>query len=96
LNVYRIIQEQLKNIVKYASATNVWIKLEKLNGVLHLVISDNGIGFDPHSRRSGGIGLTNIASRAETFNGAVDIISAPGHGCTLKVSLELAAMAASH
>lgn len=88
LTLFRIVQEQLNNIVKHARATRVLIRLsiEGLNIVL--TVSDNGVGFDPTRHRKG-VGITNIISRAELFNGKVELQTAPDDGCTLSVSLPL-------
>jgi len=51
-----------------------------------VTVADNGVGFDV-SRHRKGVGITNIISRTELFNGKVDIQSQPGEGCTLSVSL---------
>ncbi len=88
LMVFRIVQEQISNIIKHARATDAEIRLVVANGEMKIVISDNGIGFDPR-KRGKGIGLMNITSRAEVHNGSVDIITAPGKGCTLKISIPL-------
>ena len=89
LNIYRILQEQLQNIIKHAVATqiNVGLKLED-NKTLLLSIVDNGIGFDTNTV-SKGIGLQNIKNRAETFYGKYTIISAPDKGCELQISIPL-------
>ena len=89
LNIYRIIQEQLQNILKHAEATqiNVGLKL-KNNSTLQLSISDNGKGFDTNNV-SKGIGLQNIKNRAETFYGKYTLTSAPGKGCELQISIPL-------
>ncbi|HWK06821.1 MAG TPA: PAS domain S-box protein [Puia sp.] len=86
LNVYRIIQEQLNNILKHAQATTVEIELNKVKEQISLQVKDDGKGFDPRARRKG-IGLSNIISRAELYNGKVEIESAPGKGCRLEVIL---------
>lgn len=86
LTFYRIIQEQLNNILKYAKATKVSINLYVVKNKYKLVITDNGVGFDK-TKRQKGIGLKNIASRAELHLGKTDIKSAPGEGCTLKVEV---------
>jgi signal transduction histidine kinase len=52
-----------------------------------LIISDNGKGFDPTTKRKG-IGFNNIINRADVFNGKVDIDSSPGNGCIVKVIFE--------
>jgi len=87
LSIYRIIQEQLNNIIKYADASRVDIQINMQDDdVLTLSITDNGKGFDPTVRRKG-IGITNISNRAELYNGKVEIDSAPGKGCRLTVGL---------
>lgn len=88
LMVFRIVQEQLNNIIKHSKATAAEIKLVVSKENLNITVTDNGIGFD--SKKKGrGIGLTNITSRAEVHNGNVEIISSPGNGCYLKVSIPI-------
>lgn len=86
LTVFRIVQEQLNNIVKHARATRVLIRLSMEGENIVVTVTDNGVGFDP-SRHRKGVGITNIISRTELFNGKVEIQSQPGEGCTLSVSL---------
>jgi len=88
LMVFRIVQEQISNIIKHSKATEAEIRLTVSRNELHITITDNGIGFDPKKRMKG-IGLLNITSRAEVHNGDVEIISAPGKGCTIKISIPL-------
>lgn len=83
---YRIIQEQVSNILKYAKAKNVSILIEAKEMHCCLSIEDDGIGFDPQ-KRSKGIGLKNIESRCNLFNGTMDLMTAPGKGCRLKIQL---------
>ena len=84
LNVYRIVQEQLNNILKHAKASEVKISLLQNPKSIMLSISDNGRGFDTVKKKEG-IGVTNIKSRAASFNGTADFISQPGQGCELQV-----------
>ncbi len=86
LTLFRIIQEQLNNIIKHARATEVVIGLDVEGEDILLTISDNGVGFDT-SRHRKGVGITNITSRVELFNGQVEIISKPGGGCRLSVKI---------
>lgn len=86
LALFRMVQEQLNNIVKHARATRVLIRLSIEGPNIVLTVADNGVGFDV-SRHRKGVGITNIISRAELFNGTVEIQSSPGEGCTLSVSL---------
>lgn len=86
LAIYRIVQEQLNNIIKYAHASNVYIKLSGDENEVCLEICDNGKGFDLATKRAG-IGLMNIQSRAGLLNGSVVINSSEGAGCTIMVHL---------
>jgi signal transduction histidine kinase len=82
------VQEQLNNIVKHAKATRVLIRLSIEGPNTVLTVADNGIGFDM-SRHRKGVGITNIISRAELFNGKVEIATSPGDGCALMVSIPI-------
>lgn len=88
LAIYRIIQEQLNNTLKYAMATQVSIVLKKRASLLTLYITDNGKGFDLAAKRTG-IGITNMRTRAENQNGVFHLDSSPGRGCRLKVIFPL-------
>jgi two-component system sensor histidine kinase UhpB len=83
LMIYRIVQEQLNNIIKYASAQNVFIQIEIDHPQVMVNIKDDGIGFDADKLESG-IGLKNIRGRLNLFNGNLEVISAPGQGCELR------------
>jgi signal transduction histidine kinase len=72
--------------LKYADAGNVSVTIEIGEVLCSLSIEDDGIGFDT-SKRTNGIGLKNIESRCSLFNGTMDIVTAPGKGCTLKIQL---------
>jgi PAS domain S-box-containing protein len=87
LTLYRIVQEQLTNILKYAEASKISITIKEHSKKVMLIISDNGKGFDPTTKRKG-IGFNNIINRADVFNGKVDIDSSPGNGCIVKVIFE--------
>jgi two-component system sensor histidine kinase UhpB len=84
--MYRIVQEQLNNILKHSNATEALIELKTMRNRLQLNIIDNGVGFDTR-KKNRGIGLNNIISRVEMQNGKMEIISAPGKGCTLKIEI---------
>jgi PAS domain S-box-containing protein len=87
LNIYRIVQEQFNNIIKYAHANTIHLKLVQQGEKLILKIRDDGVGFDT-SQRSEGVGLTNMKTRASLHNGKLRIVSAPGKGCELTVLFE--------
>lgn len=88
LIIYRIVQEQVNNIVKHSQATQAEIELKTNSHKVMLAIKDNGIGFDP-KKKGRGIGLHNIMSRVEMQNGKMDLTSAPGQGCVLKIDIPL-------
>ena len=84
LNIFRILQEQLNNILKHANASDVHITMSETKKVFTLAIADNGIGFNYSKKmKSPGIGISNIISRVEFFRGKVSFITAPGKGCRL-------------
>jgi Amt family ammonium transporter len=80
LNLYRIVQENITNMVKHSKAENADIKfLKTKTSVYRLEITDDGMGFDPKSVH-GGLGLTAMAERADMLNAAIHVESAPGKG----------------
>jgi len=88
LNLYRILQEQLRNITKYANASTIIVELREDQHQLIFTITDDGIGFD-YDEVKKGIGLSNIKRRAELFLGNMAIESAPGMGCKMLITLPL-------
>lgn len=88
LTLYRILQEQLNNVVKHAEATKVTIRLAVDEQEVDLTIEDNGKGFNKKDLRNG-IGLNNISSRAAVLGGKMTITSKPGVGTMMMVILPL-------
>lgn len=88
LNLYRILQEQLNNIQKYADATHIKVRLHTNGKNVELYIADNGKGFDME-KVGNGIGLGNMQRRAALFSGYFQISSSPGNGCSVKVSIRI-------
>lgn len=88
LNIYRIVQEQLSNILKHASAKEALITIVQKNNSVTLTISDNGVGFDPLKKRKG-IGVDNIKSRATSYSGKAEFVSQPGKGCVLTAKFSI-------
>jgi len=84
LMLYRIAQEQLTNIIKYARASEISIHLKQVDDHIYLYINDNGVGFNVDETGTG-IGLKNINSRVDFYSGKMRLTSAPGGGCTLEV-----------
>ena len=70
LNIFRIVQEQINNILKHAQAKKININMEDYDGKLLISITDDGIGFDTRKKKAG-VGITNIKSRSELYNGTM-------------------------
>jgi PAS domain S-box-containing protein len=87
MNAFRIVQEQLTNILKHARATDISIVMSEINGKFALTIADNGIGFNNTKKSThNGIGMRNIISRAEFYNGTARFLTKPGNGCKLVIT----------
>jgi PAS domain S-box-containing protein len=82
---FRVVQEAITNVVKHAQVQEVWVDLHCEDGILHLTIQDQGVGFDVqaiHQRvaESVGVGLRGMAERLQLIGGRLDIRSTPGKG----------------
>jgi len=86
--LFRIAQEQLNNILKHARATKIKVRLQVNSRSVELAIQDDGVGFDVQ-RPGKGIGIRNIYSRVESYHGVAKMISKPGEGCTLSLSIPM-------
>ena len=86
--IYRITQESLTNISKYAFATEVKLELTEIRGNLRLIIQDNGRGFDL-GQNTTGFGLHSMRDRTLALGGEFNINSAPGSGCKITVNIPL-------
>ncbi len=84
VNLYRIVQEWVNNVLKYAGATEINIQLSAGEGDILLTIEDNGQGFEARTlEESKGHGWRNILARSRLLNARPDIDSTPGHTGTL-------------
>jgi len=96
LTLFRIVQESVNNIEKYAHAHTAKVRVGLQNGSIQLKIQDNGRGFDPQKIKQGkkekghGLGLTNMRERALSLGGSCEIESAPQKGTTITVSIPYA------
>lgn len=86
--IFRIIQEQLNNTIKHADASEITVSINQDEATCQVLIEDNGNGFDTRAKRKG-IGITNMMTRAELFNGRVKIDSEPGQGCRMHAIFNL-------
>lgn len=88
INLYRIIQESLQNINKYAQANSIKVEFKKEIDNLFLQISDDGIGFNVNKAKKG-IGLQNMLSRINECNGTFEIKSKRGEGTIITVTVPI-------
>ncbi|MCA0931577.1 sensor histidine kinase [Lutimonas saemankumensis] len=86
INLYRMIQESIFNIIKHAQCSNVDISIRRKDRMIELKIVDNGRGFDTNKKKRG-IGLNNIRSRAKYIGGRISIESEKQKGTTLKLTI---------
>jgi len=86
INCYRVTQEALQNIIKYAKATKVSVSFSFKDNTLVLNIQDNGVGFDS-SKNNKGIGLQNITARIKKLKGTFVIISSLEQGALLTIRI---------
>ena len=86
INLYRIAQESIHNILKYAKCTEVIISLEKKDNLIEMKIKDDGIGFDVNKKKKG-IGLKNMKSRVKSIGAMVNIMSKPNQGTIIKITI---------
>ncbi|MFK7809562.1 MAG: ATP-binding protein [Saprospiraceae bacterium] len=92
LGLYRMIQELLNNILKYAIAKNITIQIVKHPSDLTLTIEDDGLGFDKEKIEelmSSGIGLRNVKARTEALLGNLIIDTSPGNGVMTTIEIPL-------
>ncbi len=87
LTVYRLVQEALTNVVKYAQASHVQVELINQPDRVWVQVSDDGVGFEVSRTRIGRHGLRGMQFRVESENGRLDILSAPGQGTRLQAGL---------
>ena len=87
LMVYRLVQEAITNISKYAQARNVWISMANHDTHVEVSVRDDGIGFDTGVKRATAHGLLGMRFRVEAEGGTLAVTSAPGQGTLIHVSL---------
>jgi signal transduction histidine kinase len=87
LVIYRVVQEAITNISKYASATHVWITLAERDGQVEVSVRDDGVGFDATAPRSSAYGLMGMRFRVEAEGGTLTVTSDVGQGTLIHVRL---------
>lgn len=86
LNLYRVLQELINNILKHAKATKIEVQMMKNAGQLITIVSDNGVGMTDKISNDG-IGLRNIRGRLNTIGGNVHFENNNGTAVTVRVKL---------
>jgi signal transduction histidine kinase len=86
-HVYLILKEAINNLVKYADASQAWLEVRFDERHLELSVRDNGRGFELSAAGSGN-GLAGMRRRAELMGARLEIVSAPGEGTTVSLSLK--------
>jgi signal transduction histidine kinase len=86
LCLFRVAQEALNNVARHARASRASLSLSPVNGGVRLVVSDDGVGFDPSRRRShASLGHASMKERVTLVDGKLQIESVPGRGTTVSV-----------
>ena len=88
VNLYRILQETLTNVVKYAQAENCIISIRKVENTIEITIYDNGIGFNVNETRKG-IGMKNIFERVKELDGKIELESNKKSGTQYTILLKI-------
>jgi signal transduction histidine kinase len=86
LAIFRIAQELITNAMRHSNATTVFVQVIDHTTSLVLMVEDDGDGFDPNAVKSG-LGLRNIQSRTELFEGSVEIDSSIGRGTVTTIEI---------
>jgi signal transduction histidine kinase len=87
LVIYRVVQEAITNITKYAKAAQVWITLAMVDGQIEVSVRDDGVGFDTTVEHGSAYGLVGMRFRVEAEGGTLTLRSHPGQGTTVQVRL---------
>lgn len=95
MTIYRLVQESITNLTKYAKATQVWLGLSSRDGWVEVSVRDNGIGFDAALMPMSAYGLLGMRFRVEAEGGTLELVSKPGHGTCIKARLPAAVASAA-
>jgi signal transduction histidine kinase len=95
INIYRIVQESVNNIMKHSGATQAWVKVRRIDAEVILEIRDNGKGLDPADgigelpQERNGLGLLGIRERVKLLAGTFSIHSVPARGTKIIISIPI-------
>lgn len=91
--IYRVVQEALTNCARHANARNVVVSVSSRSGRIHVLIQDDGVGFNTLVPIHGGIGILGIQERVQALNGSVKISSQSEKGTSIVVQIPYGAEA---
>lgn len=90
INLYRIVQEAVNNIVKHSNATEARVTVKRTENNIHVAIQDNGNGFNVEDKaKESGLGLLSLSERARILGGKIGIQSAPAQGTLITLKFNL-------
>ena len=92
LMVYRLVQEAITNISKYAKAQQVWVSLGTYHGQVEVSVRDDGVGFNTNTKPQSAYGLMGMRFRVEAEGGELSLASAPGQGTLIRAKLPTSAL----
>jgi signal transduction histidine kinase len=95
LAIYRLVQEALNNVCKYAKATQVRVSVKSEPTQVRVQIEDDGIGFDPSQPKSAAHGIAGMRFRIEQLDGRMSVASSPGAGTLLEAIMPVTVAAAA-
>jgi len=90
INLYRIAQELISNVIKHSEATKAWLSIRRAGAGVEITCRDDGKGFDSSAvltSQGSGLGLTGVGERMRILGGKYSIHSAPGHGSAIAITI---------
>ncbi|MCV2352244.1 sensor histidine kinase [Paucibacter sp. Y2R2-4] len=85
--VYRVLQEAITNISKYAQASQIWVEMRQEDGWVMVLMRDDGQGFDSAAKPRSAYGLLGMRVRVEAEGGRLSVVSQPGQGTVIQLFL---------
>jgi signal transduction histidine kinase len=87
--LFLAVSEALNNAVKHSQATQMEIDISLVKSRFQIIVSDNGVGFDPQDQKEKGHGMSNMQARLKNIEGNFEITSQPGRGARVLISVEI-------